>query len=88
VDPSKRPLVETAALVADGGTPDWDRLEAAADERTRALIGRLRTLADIAHLHGTLSPAGYGAAPVSRRALEQSQTWGARSTHRSTAKWR
>lgn len=70
------PLVETAAIVADGGAPDWDDLQSAANAHTRAVIGRLRDLAEIARLHATLTTAGAGTAPAARRALEPGQTWG------------
>ena len=55
VDP---PLVDLAAVVADGETPDWAELESTADEGRRAVIGRLRTLSGIARLHQTLTTDG------------------------------
>ncbi len=44
-------LVALAAVLADGGTPDWDAAESAAD----GVISRLRTIGEIARLHQTLT---------------------------------
>jgi len=72
---AKGPLADAAALVADGATPDWHALQSAADQKTRALLGRLRTLADIARLHGTLSTAGAAPAPAVRQRCEPGDRW-------------
>ncbi len=50
--PSDRELADLAAAVADGASPDWaDAESSAADEKTRTLIGRLRTISEIARAH-------------------------------------
>ena len=70
-------LVDLAAAVADGTIADWGEAERSApDERTRALIARLRAIDDIARLHGTLSEADSGETPFGRRHEAAPATWG------------
>ena len=69
------PLVELAAVVADGGMPDWAALELSADEQLRPVIGRLRTLSEIARLHQTQTTPG-AEVQVARLLLEPGTLWG------------
>jgi tetratricopeptide (TPR) repeat protein len=71
-----RSLIETAGLVADGGTPDWTALESSADAHGRAVLARLRTLSSIARLHDTLTAAGTATVPAVRSQLAPGAKWG------------
>jgi Tol biopolymer transport system component len=51
-------LIELAAVLADGGTPDWAAADTTGDQT--AVLARLRTIAEIARLHQTIS----GSAPA------------------------
>lgn len=70
-------LVDLAAAVADGTISDWgDAERSAPDERTRALIARLRAIDEIARLHGTLSEPESGQTPFDFRHEAAPATWG------------
>jgi len=80
---SARDLTDLAAAVADGGTPDWSSAESsAADERTRAVIARLRSIAEIARVHGAAdgsdaSVSGWDVPSVGPAAVtDVPATWG------------
>ncbi len=71
-------LTDLAAAVADGATLDWIEIERdAPDDRTRALVARLRAISDIARLHGTLD-AGTGDVRIARAsgAADAPAAWG------------
>ncbi|HUR20628.1 MAG TPA: serine/threonine-protein kinase [Vicinamibacterales bacterium] len=69
-------LVDLAAIVADGDTPDWD--EAASHvtgERARSIVVHLRAIAEVGRLHATLN-SRVGRSGATHARLEPGATWG------------
>ena len=76
-------LTDLAAAVADGRVLDWDAIESSTDDQTeRALVRRLRAIADIGRIHSDISFQGpftlsesFGS-PADDASAHQALTWG------------